>query len=43
MQFLSGPGNDYVLLIGRCCLAVVFVISALSGIVVWILKLQQSP
>jgi hypothetical protein len=30
MQFLSGSGNDYVLLIGRCCLAVVFGISALS-------------
>jgi hypothetical protein len=31
MQFLSGSGNDYVLLIGRCCLAVVFGISALRS------------
>ena len=30
MQFLSGSGNDYALLIGRCCLAVVFGINALS-------------
>jgi putative oxidoreductase len=30
MQLLSVPGNDYVLLIGRFCLAAVFVISALS-------------
>ena len=30
MQFLSVPANDYVLLIGRCCLAAVFAISALS-------------
>ena len=30
MQFFSGSANDYVLLIGRCCLAVVFGISAIS-------------
>jgi putative oxidoreductase len=30
MQFLSVPANDYVLIIGRFCLAVVFAISALS-------------
>jgi uncharacterized membrane protein YphA (DoxX/SURF4 family) len=30
MHFLSVPGNDYVLLIGRFCLAAVFAISALS-------------
>jgi putative oxidoreductase len=30
MQILSVPANDYVLLIGRCCLAAVFAVSALS-------------
>lgn len=30
MQLLSESGNDCVLLMGRCCLAVVFGISALS-------------
>jgi putative oxidoreductase len=30
MQSLLGSGNDYVLLIGRSCLAAVFGISALS-------------
>ena len=30
MPLLSEPGNDYALLIGRCCLAVVFGTSALS-------------
>jgi putative oxidoreductase len=36
MQLLSVPGNDYVLLIGRFCLAAVFAISALS-------KFRQDP
>jgi uncharacterized membrane protein YphA (DoxX/SURF4 family) len=35
MHFLSVPGNDYVLLIGRFCLAAVFAISALSKFRPW--------